>query len=276
MSTVALQKKALELFARAALHGMRNDAKLEPFMLAEILGFEVQDFHHVWLDTLVNNRKTLILAPRGHGKSTIATIVFALWKIIKDPNVRILIASATMEEAAAAVRMLGHIIEGNAGFGALFDDLGTIRWNYTRLTVRRRRICKEATITAGAANHSAGGRHFDVIIADDVVSEENSRCKALRARLRAWFAKTLLPSLEPDGELHLIGTRHGAGDLYGEIMRRNADNAGPYEVLVDRAVRQGRALWPGRFPLDLLEEIRNEIGPEAFECRYNNNPGGIG
>ena len=246
MSTVATQQKAIELFTRAALHGMRNDVKLEPFVLAEMLGYKVQDFHHVWLDTLANNRKTLILAPRGYGKSTIGTMVLALWKIIRDPSVRILISCGTMEEAAAAVRALRAIIEGHAGFRALFGDLRAGDSNDAELTVRRERICKEATITAGAANRSVGGRHFDVIIGDDIVDDENSRCETVRARLRTWFARTLVPSLEPDGELHLLGTRRHAADLYGEIMRRNAENSGPYEVLVDRSVTRDRAPWPGR------------------------------
>ena len=38
-------------------------------------------------------RKKLLLIPRGHFKSTCATIGYSLWRVCHDPNIRILISN---------------------------------------------------------------------------------------------------------------------------------------------------------------------------------------
>jgi len=272
MSALTSQEKAIALFTRAALNGMRNDVRLEPFLLAELLGYDVQDFHHVWLDTLANNKKTVIIAPPGHGKSTIGAIIFTLWKVVRDPNSRILIVSGSNDQAGGLLHQITKIIEDHRGFRALFGGIVPRHRHDTELAVRRESTSTKAGITASGAGCSLAGRGFDVVIADDIVDDENSSRSTERMRLRAWFEETLLPSIGPDGELHLIGTRRHADDLYGEIMRLNAESGGPYKVVVDTALEGGQALWPGRFSLRRLRQIRREIGPGTFERRYNNNP----
>jgi len=57
---------------------------------------------HKDLCTFVQNnrkRKKLILVPRGHLKSTLVTIGYSLFRIVEDPNIRILILNATWQMA---------------------------------------------------------------------------------------------------------------------------------------------------------------------------------
>jgi len=254
------------LLARRA-DEVRSDAGL----LAELLGYRVEGFHRAWLDFQRQNARTLLLAPRGHGKSSIAGIAYVVWKVVCDPDVRVLIVSNTHEQARVFLREVRAHLEGNAAFRGLFGDVRAGRWTDGELLVKRSRVAKEATITAAGANGLVVGRHFDVVVGDDIVDEENSWCEAQRGKLLTWFYKTLYPCVEPGGELHLIGTRYHGGDLYGEIIRRSS---GGWAVREERAIDGGRVLWPERYPAEYLEEIRREVGEVVFSCQYQNSPCG--
>jgi len=264
--------------AVAALRGLlgrrADDFRADPGTLAGLLGYGVEDFHREWLDFQRHNRRTLLLAPRGHGKSSIAGVSYVLWRVICDPDVRVLIVSNTHEQARIFLREVRHHLEGNAGFRAVFGDLRAGKWSDSELLVKRDRIAKEATVTAAGANGVVVGRHFDVVIGDDIVDEESSWCEGQRSKLLTWFHKTLFPCVEPDGELHLIGTRYHGGDLYGEVIR-GAQASGGWAVRVDCAVGEdGGVLWPGRYSEDFLKALRRELGEVVFSCQYQNCPSG--
>ena len=54
---------------------------------------------------------------------------------------------------------------------------------------------------------------------DDVVDDDNSRTEHQRQKLLTWYRKVLLPCLEPNGEIHAIGTRYHPMDLYGHFLK---------------------------------------------------------
>ena len=253
-----------------------DELRGDPAEVARVLGYDVRPFHGEWLEFQRVWRKSLLLAPRGHGKSTVAGVAFVLWKVLVNPDVRVLVVSNTHEQARVFLREIRGQVEGCGVLRGVFGDLRGSRWSEGELVVRRGRIAKEGTVTACGANGLVVGRHFDVIVADDVVDEENSWCENQRGKLLTWFNKSLFPCLEPGGELHVIGTRYHGGDLYGEILRR-AERVGEgdgWGVRLDVAVGDGGALWPERFSLGRLDEVRGEMGEVAFACQFMNDPRG--
>ena len=86
-------------------------------------------------------------------------------------------------------------------------------------TVNKRSIIKkEATLTALGASGAVISKHFDVIIGDDLVGLENARTEKQRSNLKEWFYSSLFPTLEPDGEIHILGTRYNPLDLYEDLI----------------------------------------------------------
>jgi len=58
--------------------------------------------------------KRLILMPRGHLKSTFASTLYVLWRVYKDPNIRILVATANKANLAEAfVREIKQYLEND-------------------------------------------------------------------------------------------------------------------------------------------------------------------
>jgi hypothetical protein len=194
-----------------------------------VLGYEFHDFHRRWFDFQLENRQTLILAPRGHGKSTICTVAYSLYRLLRDPDARILIVSNTSDQADALSGEIRLQTQSNEALRALFGDLRGGTWRANKFTLAgRTRICKEASVTSVGVDGAVVSRHYDMIILDDVVDEENSRTFDARARLVTWYAKALLPCLEPEGELHILGTRYHPLDLYGRLLE-SADAGGRAE-----------------------------------------------
>ncbi len=213
--------------------------------------------------------RSLVLAPRGFGKSTLLTVVRCVFEIVRNPDVRILLASNTQAQAEAFVREVRGHLERNGVFRRIFGDLVGPKWTDRELIVgARKRIAKEPTIYATGVGGSVISRHFDLIICDDIVDEENSRTELQREKLRIWFFKTLLPCLEPDGELCVVGTRYHYRDLYAHLIETGFVPS----VTIIRAIDAGgESPWPEKFPVERLERIRREAGTVIFNAQYQND-----
>jgi predicted phage terminase large subunit-like protein len=238
-----------------------------PANLARYLGYQVAPHHQAILDHIISHKKTLDLAPRGHGKSTVGTIIFSLWKILVDPDVRILIVSNTDRQAKAFLREIKAHLESDKIIN-LFGNLQGSKWTDEEITLANRsKIFKEATITTLGASGAVITKHFDVLIADDLVDFENARTETQRAKLKEWFYMSLLPTLEPDGELHVFGTRYHPSDLYQTLI-----DSQEYDIQIMRAlVNEDISLWPEMFPPALLQRIKAEMGSIIFNLQYQND-----
>jgi len=238
----------------------------------KVLGYELLWFHKQWLEFQMLNRQSLILAPRGHGKSTICTISYPLWRLVQDPALRILIVSNTSDQACSFLREIRSHLESNPRMRAQFGNMAGRPWSESQLNLCiRRGASKEANLTAMGVFGPIISKHYDMIILDDVVDEQNSASQAQRERLGQWYYKTLLPCLEPGGEIHIVGTRYHYLDLYGRLLSGEYKN----HHRIYRAIRDVRgceaALWEEKFPLELLKEKRKEAGTVIFNSQYQND-----
>lgn len=186
---------------------------------ARVLGVDVRPFQARWLRAQAESDRTLVLAPRGHGKSTLCTVGFTLWRIARSPETRILLASATAFQAEGFLRQVRAQIESCHALRRLFGLRPDRPWTGSEIAVARRGLYKEPTVTALGVGGAVIGRHYDTIVCDDVVDRDSAATAEQRRRLREWFGAVLVPCLEPTGTLHLVGTRWHDDDLYGDIIR---------------------------------------------------------
>ena len=238
------------------------------------------------------HRSTLHLAPRGHGKSTVGDVDYCITKILREPNIRIMIGSKTQTQAEAFLKEIRTHFEMNEDLIRVFGDLKSDNWSGKEFTVNtRKRIVKEATVTALGSSGAVVSKHFDVIIGDDLVGFENARTETQRSKLKEWFYSSLYPTLEPDGEIHILGTRYHPLDLYDDLLK-----SGNYHVIrqmaidtyddsnqvhrkykksgfVDEDLKTGDEfpLWADKFDLETLIKIRSESGLIIFGMQYQND-----
>ena len=146
---------------------------------------------------------------------------------------------------------------------------------YSAISRRYNTLFKKATsakrtLTALGASGAVVSKHFDVIIGDDLVGFENARTEAQRKKLKEWFYSSLFPTLEPDGEIHILGTRYSPMDLYEDLIRSKN-----YKINIQQAItvkdNAEYSLWEAKFSLEKLRQIREESGLIIFNMQYQNN-----
>lgn len=267
------------------------------FFCAAVLKYLVTPFHANMMDHIFRTPHSLVLAPRGSGKSTVGDVAYCLWNIVKNPNIRICIASKSGPQAQSFLGEIKAHIENNEDFKKLFGDIVGPTWNDNEIQVSTRtRILKEPTITAKSVGAGIPGFHFDLIIADDLVDPENSATEHQREKLKHWFYVVLLPTLEPDtGELRVIGTRYHPQDIYGHFAGKTVEKLDPEEIeagkvpqehyndemlgphvwvlpalTVDPETGEEVSFWPEKFSVDFLQKKRRN-GLLFFNLAYQND-----
>lgn len=234
----------------------------------------LQPLHASIIHNVSDNQASMDLAPRGHGKSTIGDVDFCITKVLRNPDIRIMIGSKTQTQASAFLKEIRTHFEQNVNLIRIFGDWKKSRdnvWNDKEFTVNRRTVIKkEATVSALGASGAVVSKHFDIIIGDDLVGFENARTEAQRKVLKEWFYSSLYPTLEPDGEIHILGTRYSPMDLYEDLIKSKN-----YKVNVQQAITikdgQEVSLWESKFSLEKLRSIREEVGLIIFNMQYQNN-----
>jgi len=269
------QREMLSEWLKILVESAGNETPEMPapeIFIKNILGYELEWFHEEWLHFQFENKASLILAPRGHGKSTICTVCYPLWKLLRNTDLKILIVSNTQAQACAFLREIRANLESNDWIRDNFPDLAGRPWSEDELNLKiRRSISKEANLTAMGVFGPIISKHYDIIILDDIVDEETAMSARQRERLRLWYYKTLLPCLEPDGELHIMGTRYHYLDLYGHLI--NAEFGEHHRIYrAIQATESGeQALWENKFSLTLLKAKRRDAGPAIFNSQYQND-----
>jgi hypothetical protein len=235
------------------------------------------DFHHTLVEIVeaTENSRVSILAPRGHAKSTWLSIIYPIWKIVNDRDIKIIIVSDTGDQAEMFLRLIKDELEANErlifDFGDFYRKPSTGApnvWKATDITVQRSSRAKEPTIVCGGTGKRIVGRRADLIIVDDPLNDENTENERQRQKTLRWFRKTLTPIVNPEtGRIVVIGTRKHPEDLHGELGR-NAR----WKQFVFRAIEGKCPLWPERWPLARLLREKEEIGSVIFAQEYQNEP----
>jgi hypothetical protein len=197
------------------------------FLCVNVLGFSDWDIIHDQMRDYLKNagRQKLILIPRGHLKSSIVTVGYAIQRILKNPDIRILITNATWDNSR---KFLGQISEMMTGKSLLTDIFGSFkgdgRWTLEELTVAQRvKATKEPTISTAGIEKSLTSQHYDLIIHDDLVNRENITTREQKEKVLSFY-KDSLSLLDPGGEMSVIGTRWATDDLYGHLLENDLES----------------------------------------------------
>jgi hypothetical protein len=276
MDNIDLTKESndyiLKATSRAILEKQKRSILENPEKLAELLEYQVAKHHQKILDYIRrdNNDRSLILAPRGAGKSSIVSIVFVLWLLLNNPDLRILIVSNSQSQATGFLREIKQHCEQNRKLSFLFGNMIGNKWSEIEINLgTKKTVSKEANVSAYGIFGALIGKHFDVIIMDDIVDQEIANSPTQRTKLEAWVNMTLMPMLEPKGKIIVIGTRYHTSDLYGKLVKNRYKDS---HIRIKAIDENGNSYWPNYFPIDILNEIKDEIGSLVFEAQYQNNP----
>lgn len=212
------------------------------------------------------DRFKLIQLPRGHLKTTLCTISYPLWRVVQNPNLRILLRSATSKNAQNWIIVLQDLMLGNPIFRWLYPELiprdfQAVRWNQEALEVPRTQHWPEATIEAIGGSATAVSRHYDLIVEDDLVNEDHLISDEQMRKVIDEHRRGLSLFVSPGvGERLTVGNRWAYDDLVSWIETNEPSVA----VYKRAAVENDLPIWPESFSLDTLNQILETQGPRIY------------
>jgi predicted phage terminase large subunit-like protein len=123
------------------------------------------------------------------------------------------------------------------------------------------------TWTTTGIEREQTSQHYDLIIADDLHGRENVMTKEQRDKVKLYY-KDMMSLLDPGGRIVIIGTRWSIDDLYGDLLERE-----DWDCMVKTCYKEdGSPLFPERYTLEKLAELRREKGSLEFSGQYLNSP----
>lgn len=179
------------------------------------------------------SRRFIIQGFRGVAKSFI-TCAFVVWLLWKNPQLKIMIVSASKVRADANAKFIRQLINDIPFLAHLKTRQGQVDTQNIFEVGPATPDISPSVKSVGITGQLTGSR-ADVIIADDVEVPGNSGTQAAREKLSE-LVKEFDAILKPTKEAMVIylGTPQNEQSLYNELQKRG------YKTLI----------WPARFPKD--------------------------
>lgn len=187
---------------------------------------EFQPFHYKWAELLQKHDKLSVWSPRGTGKTWIFSVAYPLWRIGRDPNIRVLILSKAGGQSKKPLFGISQTILDNGDYRKIFPNITPKksqagkpeRWNTEELIVTRETASKDPTVSSyGLGTKSLRGARADLIIVDDVLAFDGKHITDDEMQAGIQFfddvAKNCLEEDGQDGQIIINGTPAREGDL---------------------------------------------------------------
>lgn len=213
-------------FSEKYLHQRLFHHQLQWFDMLE--GREPRGLHPSMEYVAGRETRLIINTPPNHAKSTTITVNYVVWRIVKDPNVKVIIVSKTQELAKQFLLQIKERLTSDEYEQLQMDFApaggwkeGSASWTATAFYVNGRNAeAKDPTVRAIGIRAQIYGSRSDLIVIDDAVDNLNVNDYPKQID---WLTGMVASRLAPrTGRILIVGTRIAAKDLYSEL--RNPEN----------------------------------------------------
>lgn len=222
------------------------------------------------------SRCTIAMPPR-HTKSEFGSYLFPAWFLGKYPDKKIIQASSTSELAVSWGRKVRNLVATEEyqkifpGTSLRADSKAAGRWNTS----------KGGEYFAIGAEGALAGRGGDLVILDDVVSEQEAISAVgnpqVFNRIYEWYLTGPRQRLQPGGRILQIATRWALNDLTGRLQRAEVEGGGGnvdrWEIIeLPALLPSGEPLWPQFWSKAELERTKNALPLSRWMAQYQQQP----
>ncbi len=241
--------------------------------------FQTYIYREIEKITIGRVLRLMIFMPPRHGKSELVTVLYAAWRLLLDPGLRIVISSYNQRLANRFSRRIKAVYQGSPIMDrAEYADERDLVLN----AMDEWETAAGGGVKAVGAGAGITGFGANLIIIDDPIkSRAEAESTTYRDRVWEWYIDDLTTRLEPKGAVILIQTRWHEDDLAGRLLNR-ADAVGSKWGVVklpelaeekDPIGRNpGQALCHARFSRKALLKKKNEMGSYSFSALYQQHP----
>lgn len=232
-----------------------------------------------WFDTawVTGKKRLLLLAFRASGKSSLIGL-FCVWLLWQNPNTRILVIAADTALAKKMVRQVKRIIEKHP-FTKHLKPQTLDQWGSDRFTIKRSLELRDPSMLAKGISSNLTGTRADIIICDDVEVPKTSDTHKKRDDLRLKLHE-LDYILTPDGTQIYAGTPHHFETIYRTKKDERVNNDENFlnnfvKLKIPLLNKQGESVWDDRFPLEIINDIKEKTGALYFQSQMMVEPQNI-
>ena len=184
----------------------------------EQLTSKMPEFHKEIYELVTKVDRLVMAAPRGFAKSRMLSVFYPMHQALFQKKKDICIISASEGLAIEWLREIRREIENNPLIVRYFGDLRTGKWTENHLILNNK---TRTNIRARGAGGQIRGFRPDLIILDDIETEDSVASSEQRNKLRNWLFKACLNTLLPHGQFLWIGTIISPLALLNETLDNN-------------------------------------------------------
>jgi predicted phage terminase large subunit-like protein len=232
------------------------------------------------VDTILGRTAPILVieAPPRHGKSELVSRYLPAWYLGVFPMRRVMLVGYAAGFARGWGRKARALLaeHGRESFGIEVDRDARAAENWGL------RGWEGGMVTAGVGGPLTGRGANLLIIDDPIKNAEEALSETIRERHWDWWQSTASTRIEPGGCAIVIATRWHEDDLTGKLLREAESGEGaPVRRLRLPAIAEagdplgrdeGDALWPERWPIERLEQVREEKEPHWWNAMYQQRP----
>lgn len=216
--------------------------------------------------------RILIEAPPRHGKSELASVHFPAWFLGNEPDRRIIGTAYGADLARDFGRRARNVIQSTV-YRSIFPGI-TVSQSSSAADEWSLDGYNGGYIAAGIGGPITGrGAHL-LLIEDPVKNREDANSQIYRDKVWDWYTSTAYTRLEGRGLVIVIMTRWHEDDLVGRLLAEQQAGTGDrwHRITFPSLDERGEALWPEKFDVKTLIQIRNVIGARDFAALHMQRP----
>ena len=206
-------------------------------------------------------KKIMLAWPPQHYKSQSTTVRYALWRMLRDPGIRVGIGTYNQRYANKISRYTRRLVDR---LGLEYGDAGAVdSWT----------LANGSSYIARGAGVGLAGEPIDLWLCDDPFkNREEADSPTIQEKVWEWHMDDVTPRIQQGGAYICIQTRWNAGDLIGRILA--SEDAPNWDVIRMPAIaetqeerdavhkRQG-------LPLGLPDPLGRQPGEALCETAFN-------
>jgi len=233
-----------------------------------------QELHQYLIDTM-NEETTVVLAPRGSGKTIISCFLIPIYLALNHPDkyIHFLSIQSTYKKAAGINTNIRDEIANNELLKEYYGDLVSKHWTKDQFE-----LTNGVVFTSIGCEGSLRGLNYksyrpDYVIIDDLYDENDYRSREARERKEIWYFSSLFPAISSFGDtepcIKLQGTAVASDDLYHKLKENTRYIFRKFQSIIDWEEKQ--VLWADMKTFEELMVLKESMPAVLFYREYQND-----
>lgn len=218
--------------------------------------------------TLGTCKRLILTMPPQHGKTELVTVRYPVWRIARDPKLRVAITSYGQRQANKYSRKARRV------------GIGHINFAPDRNSVEEWETWEGGSFITRGVGAGITGNPVDLLVIDDPYKDaKQAFSTAYRETVWSWWTDSLKTRLSKDAAVIVIHTRWKTDDLAGRLEKEGGWRVVTLPAIAEPTIETpdpvgrawGEPLCDQLHPLSQLEEFR-KTSPISFRSLYQQKP----